>query len=201
MIKFGSERTFLRFLLNYLKLFFTKEDFMANRFKYKVRLYYGIAHPIMNFEYHCFGYKKAGNEWNTEHTSTEYTYNEYSDSVTAERKFTTYKWAYFVRHEEYPKNALLILLEILMRIVSFVRVQFAKWAILLAVIATAACDDASFSSTILGYVGLVYLVSFIIPILGLVVRKAFKLDEKMDDLCDENGWQRWSDYTDNDRCF
>ena len=172
---------------------------MANRIKYKSRAYFSFIHPFMTFEYNCFGYRKAGNEVHSEHDGWDVSVTEYSDryegSVSEKRKIV--RTAFFARHEEYPKNALFVLFEILMALTSRIRVGLANVAIIGGFICALAGLQALGTPLLIGG-AISYALSFIIAIGGRIVRKACKLDEKMDDICEENGWKKWSEYRSRD---
>ena len=168
---------------------------MAGYLNYKSRLYFAIFHPLMTFEYNCFGYKKAGNEVHKEFDGFEDCYWDGNEIKGGEAKWKTVRTAYFARPEEYPTNILFGLLEIIMQLVSFVRVLLSPLALGLALFFLFLGDESKTGATIFGYIFLAHAISFVIAIAGSIVRKIFKLDEQMDDLCDENGWKRWSEYS------
>lgn len=172
---------------------------MANRIRYKTRRYFGFLHPIMTWEYHCFGYRKGGHESNTVYDGSETEIRQVSDTrfeSTTTHKSHVERYAFFKRHEEYPKNFLFSILEILMNIVSYIRVFLGKFLIIGSIIAmTAGAEDIVFSY-LMPALTAVYVGSFVIPLAGYIVRNVFGLDQKMDDICDENEWMRWSEYKD-----
>ena len=172
---------------------------MANNFKYKVMPYWGIAHPFMSFEHHCFGYIKAGNESTTVHEGYNDIYIDATGHVSGGEEKTSVKhMALFARHEEYPSNILLFLLELAMTLLSWARYLLVPAGLLLGFgIALFGFENGtSLLKGVIEYTILSYFVSLGISILAIIVRKAFKLDEKMDDLCEENGWKKWTDYDD-----
>ena len=167
---------------------------MANRIKIKARRYFGFMHPILTWEHHCFGYRKDGHS--SKRVSDGYEINVSGDRVSATEKSHVVRTAYFKRHEEYPKNFLFSLLEILMNIVSYIRVFLGKFLIIGSIIAmTAGAEDIVFSY-LMPVLTAIYVGSFLIPLAGYIVRNALGLDQKMDDICDENGWMKWSEYKD-----
>ena len=175
---------------------------MANYIKCKARRYFGFFHPILTWEYHCFGYRKGG------HTQTKVvdgyeTSASWSDdthvTVTSEEKSHTLRIAYFNRHEEYPKNPIFVILELLMGLVSRIRVALAKYLIAAFFLFSVIWTDIELEhiGEGAGKIALaIYACSIIIPLVGYIVRKAFGLDQRIDDICDENGWKRWSEYDD-----
>lgn len=175
---------------------------MANKIKYVGRRYVGFFHPILSWEYHCFGYRKSKNTKTTVHDGYENSYSWSDDThvtVTSTEKTHTLRIAYFSRHEEYPKNPIFAIFELLMGIVSRIRVTTAKFFIAAYLLFCYIWTDIGLEhlGETAGNIALaIYACSFIIPIIGFTVRKAFALDQKIDDICDENGWQRWSDYED-----
>ena len=175
---------------------------MADRFDLKIRRYFGWFHPLLTWEHHCFGYRKDGDESSTVSDGYKTEVSVSSDSITSYSSEKTHveRYAYFMRHEEYPKNILFVLLEFLMTIVSVARVFLGKYLIIGYFLLVFTFPEFGFEKigTYLGQAALIiYIGSFVIPILGFTVRKLFKLDERMDDVCDENGWQRWSEYEDS----
>lgn len=173
---------------------------MANMIKFKSRRYFGFAHPFLTWEHHCYGYKTGGNTSTRVHdgyeTSASWTDDTHIRVQTREKSHIV-KTAYFRRHEEYPKHPLFVLLELLMTLVSTIRVFFAKYLILAWFIISMALEDAIDFANMLGSWALaLYVASTILAVLGLVTRAAFGLDKRIDDICEENGWQKWSDYED-----
>lgn len=175
---------------------------MANRIKSLGRSYIGFFHPILTWEYHCFGYRKGG------HTKTR-VFDGYENSVswsddthatvTSKEKSHTLRIAYFDRHEEYPKNPIFVILEFFMSLVSRIRVALAKFFIAAYFLFCIIWPEIELEhiGEGAGKIALaIYACSFIIPLVGFIVRKAFGLDQKIDDICDENGWKRWSEYDD-----
>ncbi len=185
---------------------------MANRISIKKRqVFFNVIHPILTWEYHCFGYRKAGYDSYTTVVGKEKTtkYNEYSDEyMTTEKPITRTKgYAFFSRHEEYPQNPLFFILEILMTIVSLARVYTAKFLIPAYFIMDYLIEegylryskysDDMLPTEIISIVLIaMYVCTFVIPLAGYIVRKAFGLDQRMDDICEENGWMKWSEYQD-----
>lgn len=175
---------------------------MANRTIYRARKYQGIAHPIMTFEYHCFGYRKGGHDRQVidDGTETEVVldFDAGTANSTTKHKSHIEKTAYFVRHEEYPKNILFSLLEFVMTIISVIRVLIGKWLIVGYAACSAEIIDGigGYAPVIGGWILMLYGASLLVPIAGLIVRKVFKLDEKMDEVCEENNWKKWSQYRD-----
>lgn len=172
---------------------------MANRIKYKTRRYFGFMHPIMTWEYHCFAYRKGGHDSQTVYDGSEI---ELSDAgydrikATTTHKTHVERYVYFRRHEEYPKNILFILLELLMSIVSRIRVFFGKFLIAGMFIATIMESPEFATMYLMPALSIIYVLSFIIPLAGFIIRNAFGLDKRMDDICEENGWMKWSEYKD-----
>lgn len=173
---------------------------MANRIKYSERRYFGFFHPILTWEYHCFGYRKGGHTQTEVFDGYEHTASWTDDTtltVTSKEKSHTLRIAYFRRHEEYPKNPLFVILELLMNLVSRIRVTFGKFVIAAYIVFYYMLDSSMAIGKTAGNIALaIYACSFIIPLAGFIVRKAFGLDQKIDDICDENGWKRWSEYED-----
>lgn len=167
---------------------------MANRIKIKARRYFGFMHPILTWEHHCFGYRKDGHS--SKRVSDGYEINVSGDRVSATEKSHVVRTAYFKRHEEYPKNFLFSLLEILMNIVSYIRVFLGKFLIA-GIFISAIVESFDFAEMyLIPALTAVYVGSFLIPLAGYIVRNALGLDQKMDDICDENGWMKWSEYKD-----
>ena len=172
---------------------------MANRFNFKTRRYFGFMHPLLTWEYHCFGYRKAGNESETVHDGYEAS-TTWDDHIRLEEKTHIVRYANFKRHEEYPTNALFVILELLMTVVSFLRVSFGKYLILGWFLGSVVFADAGLSGlgSILGQIALaLYIGSIVIALLGSVVRSSSGFDQKIDDICEENGWKKWSEYSDD----
>ena len=167
---------------------------MANYIKHVTRVYFGFTHPLMTWEYHCFGYRKAGHGSLTTETTTVYL-----DTGDIKKDRAVTKYAYFGRHEEYPKNPIFVILELLMSLVSRLRVGFSKLLLIGYIICNMIGELPSSSALptylISGFAAL-YGASILIALLGFVVRKAFKLDEKLDEVCEENKWKKWSEYQD-----
>jgi len=175
---------------------------MANMIKYKVRQYFGFFHPILTWEHHCFGYRKGGHESDTvsDGYETNVTWNDDTHyTVSTTEKSHVVRYAYFKRHEEYPKNPIFMLLELLMNIVSYVRVYLCKFLFIGYLLTVTILADAGLTelgeNLVLAALA-IYGLSIAIPLAGYIVRQVFGLDKKIDDICDENGWQRWSDYQD-----
>lgn len=175
---------------------------MANRIKFVGRSYTGFFHPILTWEYHCFGYRTGGHSSTKIHDGYENNYSWTDDThvtVTSTEKSHMLRIAYFKRHEEYPTNPIFAILELLMGIVSRIRVAAGKFFIAAYILFSYILADIGLEhlGETAGNIALaIYACSFIIPIIGLVVRKAFGLDQKIDDICQENGWQKWSQYDD-----
>ncbi len=174
---------------------------MANMIKYSERRYFGFFHPILTWEYHCFGYRKGGHTQEEVFDGYEHTFSETSDTitVTSREKSHTVRTAFFRRHEEYPKNPLFVILELLMNLVSRIRITFAKFFIIAYILLCYLLEDFDlvYIGESAGKIALaIYACSFIIPLTGFIVRRAFGLDQRIDDICDENGWKRWSEYED-----
>ncbi len=167
---------------------------MANRIKIKARRYFGFMHPILTWEHHCFAYRKDGHSSKT--VSDGYEFDVSGDRVTATEKTHVVRTAYFKRHEEYPKNPLFVILEILMNIVSILRVTFGKFLIAGIFIATILEAEGLVMNYLIPALTAIYALSFIIPLGGFIVRNVFGLDQRMDDICEENGWMKWSEYQD-----
>lgn len=166
---------------------------MANRLKIKTRRYYGFIHPLLTWEYHCFGYRKEGHSSHTVHDGWEI--RRSGDDFVADKKTHIVRYAYFQRHEEYPKNVLFILLELLMTIVSALRATFGHYLVIAWFILQG--FEAAELASVLGSIALaLYGGTVVIGVLGSLVRTFCGLDKKIDDICDENGWQKWSDYAD-----
>ncbi len=172
---------------------------MANRIRYKTRRYFGFLHPIMTWEYHCFGYRKGGHESNTVYDGSETEIRQVSDTrfeSTTTHKSHVERYAFFKRHEEYPKNVLFVLLEFLMTVVSYLRVFLGKFLIA-GIFISAIVESFDFAEMyLIPALTAIYVCSFIIPLAGFIVRNALGLDEKLDDICEENGWMKWSEYKD-----
>ena len=172
---------------------------MANRIKFKSRRYFGWFHPILTWEHHCFGYRKAGDTSRTVSDGYETDVSVTDDKIyfNTTEKTHVVRRAYFQRHEEYPTHPLFSLLEILMNIVSLIRVFLGKFLIIGYILMLSPDMGMAEMSGMLGNLILtLYGASFVIPILGTIARSTFGLDQQMDDLCDENGWKRWSEYQD-----
>ena len=93
-------------------------------------------------------------------------------------------------------NILFILLELLMSIVSRIRVFFGKFLIAGMFIATIMESPEFATMYLMPALSIIYVLSFIIPLAGFIIRNAFGLDKRMDDICEENGWMKWSEYKD-----
>ena len=98
------------------------------------RRYFGFIHPIMTMEYKAFGYRKEKNERETVDDGYSTTVTIDYDAGTAHGRTVheshIVKYAWFGRHVEYATNPLFWILELLMKITSFLRVFLGKFLIL-----------------------------------------------------------------------
>ena len=161
------------------------------------RRYYGFCHPLMTMEYRCFGYRKGENESEEVDDGYSGTATDHGDSIhyTIQHDSHIVKYACFKRHAEYAQNPLFWLFELLMKIISVLRVTFAKFLILgYIVLAILGWHESPVGQYVLYGTIALYAASIVIPILGFIIRKIFRLDQETDDICMENGWKRWSKY-------
>lgn len=173
----------------------------GNRVSIKYRQYYGFFHPIMTMEYKAFGYRKGENDIDEIDDGYLTTIKEdwpgHYSSKTEEQSHIV-KYARFKRHVEYVTNPLFWILEFFMQVVSFIRVYLGKFIILacgiLYILGWIHNDLYRF---LLYTIITIYVASFAIPILGFITRMVFKLDAATDEICEENGWKKWSEYEDD----
>lgn len=174
----------------------SREEKKASRIVIKWRKY-AFTNWILAFEYRAFGWAYCGKEVDVVDDGYETTI--YDDRAVTKHKSHIVKHACFKRPRSYQKNFLFSLLEFLSGFVS----RFRVWAInlimvpiIIGVIALVSSSESS--GTILGVIfgiyGCLIGASIIFGILGLVVRKAFKLDQKTDEFNHKYGYQGQTDF-------
>lgn len=174
----------------------SREERKASRIVIKWRKY-AFANFILKFEYRAFGWAYTGKEVDVVDDGYETTV--YDDHAVTKHKSHIVKHACFQRPRSYQKNFLFSLLELLSGIVS----RFRVWALNLImvpiiILVIALIGGGENTGTIIGVICGIYggLIgaSILFGILGLVVRKAFKLDEKTDEFNHKYGYQGQTDF-------
>lgn len=171
---------------------------MAKKFTIRtVGRVYSLGPQILKLEKKCFGWHCEGRE--KEVVDDGYTATDHGSYVSVKHNTKLIKYIYFSRPCDYKKNILFSLLEFISNILSRIRV----WAINLIVIAIiVAAIFYSTSPQVTQGIAIIYaaliLGSIVVALLGLLVRKVFKLDEKTDQYYAENGYKKWSDYEENE---
>lgn len=122
-----------------------------------------------------------------------------SNSIIGAKPVTKFrKYATYGRHIEYPTNFLLGLVSALMAFVRIIR-SIVKWLVPFAIIAMMLFNDSSDEIYGLGLlVILAYLATWGATLLMMffakLIRNGFQIDQRMDEICEQNGWKRWSEY-------
>lgn len=169
---------------------------MGNHIWYKSMPYFGWFHPFLTFEHHCLAYRSAGNKVSVEREGWDI--ESYGDGIRSTERTRVIRTAYFARHHEYPKNILFMLIELLISLMGWIRFIFEPLALGACLFVILVFQDDMFLGKVLLGILISYGISLGLSILAVIVRKIFQLDRKIDDICDENNWQRWSDYRDRD---
>lgn len=165
---------------------------MANKLNV-VRRKYPLVRFLLNIEYKCFGYRTHGKSSETIHEGYEGSWNSTGDTYTVREKTHTNLYAYYKRHEDYPTNFLFNLVSFIDNILS--RIRLLLFTLLpIAIIFTLIVNDPELTKGVFSVYSFVYIANIVTMILGVIIRRIFKLDKKMDEICDKNNWKRWSDY-------
>lgn len=149
---------------------------------------------LTDIQYKSLGYVCGGSE-RTEETE----WVDDSNSLIGAKPVTkTRKYATYGRHIEYPSNFLLGLVASLMAFVRGVR-SIVKWLLPFAIIVVVLLG--SMSDDLAGYAALVvlaYLITWgatlLLMFFAKLIRNSFQMDQRMDEICQNNGWMRWSEY-------
>jgi len=168
----------------------------AGKLKVKGRKYsYGCQ--IIKLEKRCFDWVCAGK------TVTDVDDGYEITDTQIKPKHHIIKTVYFKRPYDYQQNFLFRFTELLSNVVSRLRVIALNLlipAIIVGVLLAIFNDeDSEFVGMMCGiyfgvYGGLIGL-SLILAGLGVLWRKVFKLTEKTDEIQEQNGFQKWSEYT------
>ena len=167
---------------------------------------YTYAPLILKFEKRCFGWHYEG------HTITEYddgytaSYNEYSNTVNVTHNTHIVKRAYFTRPKVFPKHPLFLFTEIIESIFGvFRRIAITAMPaviIIMIILGFVMSNDQSSFQAILIPIIVVYAIliggSLLLAGLGKLWRVLFHLDERCDQILEENGFVAWSDTFEGD---
>lgn len=171
----------------------------AGKLKVKGRKYtYGCQ--IIKFEKKCFDWVCAG------HTQTDVDDGFEITDTKVRHKHHIVKSVYFRRPVDYQKNFLFKLTEFISNIVSFFRVVALNLLIPAVIVGIIVAffnmDNTEFVGRMIGaYIGVyggLIAASLALAGLGALWRKVFKLTEKTDEIQVANGYQKWSEYEDDD---
>ena len=170
--------------------YYFKEKAMRNpnSLVYKTRRY-GLFRFLLDLEYKAFGYRRAGGT--TETVDDGYEVTSTDTHVNVNHKTHIVRYAHYMRHYKYPTNFLFSLIAFIDRVLSSIRVILSS----LIIIAALVCFIGEVPAILYIYAA-VYGLNILTMLLGFIIRKAFRLDEKMDELCDKNNWKRYSEYYD-----
>lgn len=160
-----------------------------NSFIYRTRRY-SIFRFLLDLEYKAFGYRRAGGETQVVDDGV-HVERVSDDHYTVRQKTHIVNYAYYKRHSQYPTNFLFSLVAFVDRILSTIRVLLTNLVIIAAI-----AFLISKEPVILAVYAAVYGLNFLTMLLGFIIRKSFRMDEKMDELCDKNNWKRYSEYYD-----
>lgn len=173
-----------------------------NKFELKTKhRKYVYGCQIIQLEKKCFGWRTAGKSSTTVDDGYESTISDEGShyKVTTRHKSHVVKYAYFKRPRMYAKNPLFSIVEMLSGIVSFLRVlalNLIAFAILASVVLMIA--DPATATPVVSAIAIVYAAligaSLLLAGAGYGLRKAFKLDEKTDEILEANGYIKWSEY-------
>jgi len=171
---------------------------MAKKFTIRTKgKNYTWGPQIIKLEKKCFGWHCEGRE--QKEVDDGYEATDHGSYISVKHKTKLIKTIYFSRPTDYKKNFLFSLLELISNIISFFRV----WAlniILIPIIicVIAALGEANSADGFIKIIAIIYgsliLGSIVVALLGLLVRRVFKLDQKTDDYYQANGYQKWTEY-------
>lgn len=149
---------------------------------------------LTDIQYKSLGYITGGSE-TTSHTE----WVDDNDSIIGAKPVTKWvKYATYCRHVEYPTNFLLGLVAVLMKFIRMIR-GIVKWLIPLAIIILILFSDSSEEISGLGLLVFVaYFATWGATLLMMgcakAIRTSYRMDERLDEICANNGWKRWSEY-------
>lgn len=174
---------------------------MQNTFK-TVQARYTILKALLDFQFKALGFRTCGKQVGDvfDGYETAVKFDGYKTVLRSDGSgYVTYsttkkphieKYAYYKRHSAYPKNALLDFTGFLLSALRMIR----KWAVVsLPFSFFWACYD---SERPMIYIFFLYCLSWLVTIglasLATAIRKAFRMDERTDEICLRNGWQLYS---------
>lgn len=160
-----------------------------NSLVYKTRRY-GLFRFLLDLEYKAFGYRTAGDTAETVYDGTEVTSSD-GTNYSINHKTHIVRYAHYMRHYKYPSNFLFSLIAFIDRILSSIRIILSS----LIIIAVLVALIGEFYQIFCVYAA-VYGLNILTMFLGFIIRRSFRLDEKMDEICSKNGWKRYSEYYD-----
>lgn len=158
---------------------------------------YAYGCQIIQFEKKCFDWVCAG------HSVTDVDDGYEVTDTKIKHKHHIIKSVYFSRPYDYKKNFLFSFTEFLSNIVSFFRVLALNLlfpAVIVGAILAFTMEDmvGTLVGIYLGVYGGLIGASLILAGLGALWRKVFKLTEKTDEIQEQNGFQKWSEYEDDE---
>ncbi len=166
---------------------------MANRLKIVTERYWGIKF-FTDIQFKALGYRTCGKSATEVDDGYEAERNNDGELTGLKHKSHIEKYAYYQRHEEYPSNILLGLVAVFLFIIRYIR-RLAILAIPITLGLTM-LGDAFFPA--FEFAGYAYILSWvgtiIFMVLAIILRKVFRMDERMDEICVNSGWQRYSEY-------
>lgn len=169
---------------------------MANRFIVKKEKYTG-SKSMLDIQYRSLGYRTCGND--IDEIDDGYDVVRDSDGKITELKHKSHieKYAYYRRHEEYPTNLLLGITALnlkLLRIIRKLIVYFMPLLFLLFIISQSDLNaKLPLFYSLVAY-GISWAATIFCMIFARSIRAVFKMDERTDKICIDNGWRPYSDY-------
>lgn len=170
---------------------------MENTFKTTQARYTGLK-ILVDFQFKALGFRTCGKNVFDVLDGYETTMNcDDSGKITANTKEKRHieKYAYYRRHSAYPTNILLELVRFFLFIVRIIRklsVVALPLVIVFALLGTDIAQEPLFY--VLSAYCLTWLATIGLSILAVIIRAAFRMDERMDEICLSYGWQPYSSY-------
>lgn len=166
---------------------------MANRFNIVKAQYWGLKY-FTDIQFKALGYRTCGKS--ATEVDDGYEAEKNSDGIITgfKHKSHTEKYAYYRRHEEYPTNILLGLVALILGIIRIIR-----RLVVVALPVTLGILIFGFEKPIIYAIEaffLSWLITIICMVLAITLRKVFRMDERIDEICVNSGWQRYSEYRD-----
>ncbi len=145
---------------------------------------------LTDMQYKALGYRTNGYK-----SVQEVEWEQDSNSVIGKSPRTKWvRYATYSRHVCYPTNFLLGLTAALMTAVRFVR-TIVKYIVPLAILIMFISEEAMDAcGAVIGIYIITWIATIALMIIAKVIRAAFRIDERMDEICRDNGWMLWSEY-------